>query len=77
MTLSVALIGYLGHLLGMIVSKTGLFLQKLTHIEMEKRDFKPSDGEYVRYEQQNNKKPVYCHCKWNIGFWMLIVGGGF
>ena len=35
--ISVAFLAFLGHFLGMVVSKTGLFLQKLTHIEMERK----------------------------------------
>ena len=72
----VVMLGYLGHLSGMIISKTGLFLQKKTHIELERREIAPSDGEFVRYEHSSNKKPVYCHCIWWIGFWMIIIGGG-
>ena len=75
MSLSVAILGYLVHLSGMVVSKSGLFLQKLCHIDREKRENSPQDSEFVRF-QPPTKKPVYCYCIWHIGFWMLIVGGG-
>ena len=42
--IAVAFLAFLGHLAGMIVGKTGLFLQKLTHIERERKKGTPVGG---------------------------------
>ena len=75
--ISVAFLAFLGHFLGMVVSKTGLFLQKLTHIEMERKKVYhvKFDDNFNRIETTDDKKPVYYSGKWIFGFMLLLLGG--
>ena len=52
---TVAFIAYIGNLLGIIITKYGLFLQKLCHIEMEKEGAETLEDSTERL----NIKPIY------------------
>ena len=78
--IAVAFLAFLGHLAGMIVSKTGLFLQKLTHIERERRRGTPTgvarfDDNFERIDANQERAPYYCNFKWICGLILLLLGG--
>ena len=76
--ISVAFLAFLGHLGGMIVSKTGLFLQKLTHIERERKKVAAQtrfDDNFERVDVNEKRPPFYCAGRWICGFILLLLGG--
>ena len=68
---TVAFVAYLGNLLGILITKFGLFLQKLCLIELEKEGAETADP-----SQLANIKPVYKRLQWLVGLVLLLVGGG-
>ena len=76
--ISVAFLAFLGHLGGMVVSKTGLFLQKLTHIERERKKVAAQarfDDNFERVDLNGKRPPFYCTGRWICGFILLLLGG--
>ena len=76
--IATALIAYLIHLTGVIASKTGLFLQKVSHIEKEKRQVQLEDDDtFLRVSSNSmvkNKTPVYYNVKWCFGTFLIFAG---
>ena len=63
---TVAIIAYIGNLLGILITKFGLFLQKLTHMDMEKE---------CGANDQAKPKPIYYRVQWIVGLGLLLFGG--
>lgn len=61
-----AIIAYVASLLGIMITKYGLFLQKLTHINMEKE---------CSSTEQVKPKPIYYRIQWIVGLGLLLFGG--
>ena len=60
----IALIAYLGNLLGILITKFGLFLQKLSLKDIEKED-----------PELEKRRPIYLRKRWVGGLALLLIGG--
>ena len=63
---NLAMFAYLGNLVGILITKFGLFLQKVELMNMEKEG--QEDG-------RRKITPAYCRLQWNIGLFLLFFGG--
>ena len=72
----VALLAYLGHLIGTLIAKFGLFIQKRLHLQLESAEKnKDEDKRILDTVAEKKETPVYCRWQWLVGFAFIIVGG--
>ena len=70
----IAILAWLGHLVGTLIAKFGLFIQKKLHLSLETTNMENADKGLNKIGD-TKQKPVYCMGKWIAGFICICIGG--